>query len=185
MKIKLPEQIETPKLILKKHSLDPAYIQLWVDSINQNLGWLSQFLPRFSETMTFEKEKAFLESVLTEEKEIGYGVWNKETNELMGSIGAFNFEEKDQKSSIELGVILFQKFAGMGYAPEAMKFLEQELFSAGIDGVMAKIDEKNTRSRRAAIKAGFSWNGQETKASRNSPDKMLLVYRKQIGDSRS
>ena len=185
MKIKLPTQIETPRLVLKKHTLDPSYIQLWVDSINQNLSWLSQFLPRFSESMTFEKEKSFIEGVLTEEKEIGFGIWNKETNELMGSIGAFNFEEKDQKSSIELGIMLFQKYAGNGYAPETMKFLEQELFSVGVDGVMAKIDEKNTRSRQAAQKAGFTWNNQETRASRNDDNKLLLVYRKQKSDSRS
>ena len=30
----------------------------------------------------------------------------------MGSIGAFNFEEKEGKKSAELGILLFEKFSG-------------------------------------------------------------------------
>lgn len=119
-----------------------------------------------------------MESVLAEEREIAYGIWNKDTGELMGSIGAFNFDENQQEISIELGFILFQKFAGKGYIPEAIKALEQILFSNGISTIIAKIDAENTRSRRAVEKVGFSWDGKEIRTKRSNPSVQLLVYRK-------
>ena len=178
MKLNLPNQIETERLILKRHTLDKEYVQLWVDAINQNLPWLSQFLPHFSKPITFEEQKAFLRSLICGEKENAFAVWNKKTNELMGSIGAFNLEEKEGKKSIELGLILFEKFAGCGYGPEATKAFEQALFNTGIDSTILKIDENNLRSRRAAEKEGHVWDGKETLPKKNHPEIQLLVYRK-------
>ena len=178
MELKLPAQIETPRLILKKHTLDKEYVQLWVDSINQNLAFLSRFLPHFDEPMTFEKEKSFLQMLMCGEKEKNYAIWNKETNELMGSIGSFSFEEKEGKKTAELGILLFEKFSGKGYAPEATHAFEQALFEAGLDSAILKIDADNTRSRRAAEKEGHIWNGKETAVSRSHPNTQLLVYRK-------
>ena len=178
MELKLPAQIETPRLILKQHTLDKDYVQLWVDSINQNLAFLNRFLPHFDEPMTFEKERSFLQMLMCGEKEKNYAIWNKETNELMGSAGAFNFEEKEGKKSAELGILLFEKFSGKGYAPEATHALEQALFNAGLDYTVLKIDADNSRSRRAAEKAGHTWDGKETSVSRSHPNTQLLVYRK-------
>ena len=178
MKLNLPNPIETERLVLKKHTLDKEYVQLWVDSINQNLPWLSRFLPHFNKPITFDEEKAFLRSLICGEKENNYGVWNKKTNELMGSIGAFNFEEKESKKSIELGLILFEKFAGHSYGPEATKAFESALFDAGIDSTILKIDSENIRSRRAAEKEGHIWDGKEIMPKKNHPEMQLLVYRK-------
>ena len=111
MDLKLPAQIETERLILKQHTLDREYVQLWVDSINQNLEWLNRFLPRFREPTTFEKEKCFLTFLISGKHEKNYAIWNKKTQELMGSIGAFDFKEKEGKKSAELGILLFKKFA--------------------------------------------------------------------------
>ena len=174
MKLNLPNQIETERLILKKHTLDNEYIQLWVDSINQNLLWLSRFLPRFSKPITFEE----IRMILCGEIEKNYAIWNKKTNELMGSIGAFNLEEKEDKKNVELVAMIFEKFAGQGYGPEAIKTFEQALFDAGIDGTILKIDENNVRSRRAAEKEGHIWDGKETMPKKNHPEIQLLVYRK-------
>ena len=176
--LKLPAQIETSRLILKQHTLDKEYVQLWVDSINQNLPWLSRFLPHFSKPITFEEQKAFLRSLICGEKEKNYAVWNKKTNELMGSIGAFNFEEKEGKKSAELGILLFEKFSGKGYAPEATHAFEGALFNAGLDSTILKIDAENSRSRRAAEKEGHVWDGKEMATSRSHPNTQLLVYRK-------
>lgn len=178
MKLNLPNQIETERLVLKKHTLDRNYVQLWVDSINQNLTFLSRFLPHFDEPMTFEKEQSFLQMLMCGEKEKNYAIWNKETGELMGSTGAFNFEEKEGKKSAELGMLLFEKFSGFGYAPEATHALEQALFKAGLDHTILKIDANNTRSRRAAEKEGHVWDGKETAPQNNHPEIQLLVYRK-------
>ena len=174
MDLKLQPQIETERLILKKHTLDKEYIQLWVDSINQNLPWLSHFLPHFSRKIRFEEVRMILCG------EIGknYAIWNKKTNELMGSIGASNLEEKQGKKNVELVVMLFEKFAGHGYGPEAIKAFEQALFNSGIDGTILKIDSMNTRSRRAAEKEGHVWDGKEIAPKKNHPEIQLLVYRK-------
>ena len=176
MGLKLPIQIETPRLILKQHTLDKDYVQLWVDSINQNLAFLSRFLPHFDEPMTFEKERSFLRMLMCGDKEKNYAIWNKETNELMVSIGAFNFEEKEGKKSAELGILLFEKFSGKGFGPEATHAIEQALFAAGLDHTILKIDAANNRSRRAAEKEGHVWDGKEVSTSRSHPDTQLLVY---------
>ena len=93
-------------------------------------------------------------------------------------MGAFNFDEKDGKKSAELGILLFEQFSGKGFAPEATRALEKSLFDAGLDNTILKIDENNTRSRRAAEKEGHIWNGTEKSTSRSHPDTQLLVYRK-------
>ena len=77
MKLNLPQKIEAERIILKKHTLDREYIQLLVDSINKSQQWLGRFLSHFEEPMTFEKEEAFIKMLLSEEKEINYGIWNK------------------------------------------------------------------------------------------------------------
>ena len=87
--------------------MPPEYVQLWVNLINENLKWLDRFLPHWDKPCTFETEQAFLNDLITEEKEIAYGIWDTKTNELMGSIGAFGFEEKEGKKSIEIGLLLF------------------------------------------------------------------------------
>ena len=179
MNLNLPDQIETPRLILKKHILDKSYIQLWVDLINQNRDWLKRFLSHFDEPMTFENEEAFLQEMIQQEKQRkGYAIWNKETGELMGSTGAFHFQEKEGKKSAELGMMLFEKFAGFGYAPEATHAFEQVLFDAGLDECVLVIDAKNKRSRRAAQKEGHVWDGKETTVNRLRPEAQMLVYRK-------
>ena len=176
--LKLPEQIETPRLILKQHTLDKEYVQLWVDSINQNLKWLSRFLANFDKPITFEEKKAFLEMLLTNDNKKSYAIWNKKTGELMGSTGAFHLKEKDGKKSSELGILLFEQFSGLGYAPEATHAFEQSLFNAGLDEIILKIDAKNIRSRHVAEKEGHFWNGKEVSGHRNDPNAQLLVYRK-------
>ena len=173
-----PTTIETERLILKKHILDKEYIQLWVDNINANLAWLSRFLSHFEEPMTFEKEESFLKQLVTEEKEINYGIWNKATGELMGSIGAFNFDNKQKPTCAELGILLFEKYAGQHYGPEGTNALANMLFNHGIQSVQLKIQKDNLRSRGAAQRAGYIWDGKETGFSPNHPNISMLVYRK-------
>ena len=178
MELKLPAQIETERLILKQHTLNKDYVQLWVDSINQNLAWLNRYLPHFDKPVTFEQQKSFLQMLMCGEIEKNYAIWNKETNELMGSVGAFGFEEKEGKKTAELAILLFEKFAGQGYAPEAVAAFEKTLFTAGLDNVVLRIDADNTRSRRTAEKTGHVWNGKKTSVSRSHPNTQILVYQK-------
>ena len=175
---KLPDTIETERLLLKKHTLNEKYIQLWVDSVNANLPWLSKFISHFEEPTTFAKQKASIEKKLNSDKEINYAIWNKETNELMGSIVAHNYDEKANPESVELGGMLFKKFAGFGYGPEANSALVDLLFQQGIKNARANIEPENTRSRRSAEKAGYTWDGKEIGYSYNHPDVPMLVYRK-------
>lgn len=174
MQLNLPNKIETERLLLKKHTLDKEYVQLWVDSINQNLPWLSRFLPHFNKKITPEAVRM----ILCSEMERNYAIWNKKTNELIGSIGVSSLEEKESKRNVELVAMLFEKFAGQGYGPEATKGFEEALFSSGIDGTILKIDANNTRSHRAAEKEGHIWDGKETSPKKNHPEIQLLVYRK-------
>lgn len=183
MKIKLPNEIETERLTLKKHCLflnqngrlQPEYVQLWVNSINQNREWLGRFLSHFDEPYTFEKEETFLNDLISEKNEIAYGIWNNQTDELMGSIGAFNFEEKEGKQCIELGILLFEKFAGHGYGPEATMALEQALLNMGMDQIVLLIDDQNERSYKAAQKNGYTWNQKDIATHHN---RIMRIYRK-------
>lgn len=178
MKLNLPQQIEAERIILKKHTLDREYIQLLVDSINKSQQWLGRFLSHFKEPMTFKKEEAFIKKLLSDEKEINYGIWNKKTNELMGTIGAFNPDNPDDPKSIELGIMLFEQFAGQHYGPEATETFEKALFKNGVNSIVLKIQKENTRSRKAAEANGHIWNGKEMSPSRNHPDLQMLIYRK-------
>ena len=96
----------------------------------------------------------------------------------MGTIGAFNPDNPNDPKSIELGVMLFEQFAGQHYGPEATTAFEKVLFENGIDSVILKIQKENTRSRKAAEAQGHIWDGQEMGISRNHPNLQMLVYRK-------
>ena len=178
MNLNLPQQIAAERVVLKKHTLNKEYIQLLVDSINKSRQWLGRFLSHFEEPITFEKEEAFVKMLLSEEKEINYGIWNKKTNELMGTIGAFNPDNPNNPKSIELGIMLFEQFAGQHYGPEATEAFEKVLFKNGINSIILKIQKENTRSRKAAGAQSYIWNGRKKAPSRNHPDLQMLVYRK-------
>ena len=166
--INLPKQIETKRLILKPHTLDKDYVQLWVDSVNQNLEWLQRFLPHFDKPVTFEQQKSFLELLISGKIEKNYAIWNKKTGELMGSIGAFNFEENEA----EVAILLFKQFSGFGYGTEAIGAFENVLFDAGIKEIVLKIDASNMRSQRIAQKQGYK------KTDSDHPDPQFLFYKK-------
>lgn len=165
MRINLPKQIETKRLTLKPYTLDKNYIQLYVDSINQNLDWLQRFC-HFDGPMTFEKQKAFLEECINKNKENGYAIWTKskedEPEELVGSISAFHFRKEKGKRIAELGIFLLEKFAKKGYAHEANSALESALFKAGLDETILHIRSDNVASLKSARAQGYTKIAENT-----------------------
>ncbi len=146
-----PKKLITDRLVLKEHTLDEEYVQLWVRRINQNLEWLNTFLPHFTDPLTFEKEYDYLKMLICGHQEQQYAIFHKRTNALIGSIGAYNF----QKDMAECSLMIFKNKAGHHYGPEALSALEQLLYQQGIRHLLLKISVKNLRSLKMAKKLGY------------------------------
>ena len=103
-----------------------------------------------------EKHKAYIKNVYSF---YGYGYWgvfSRQTGELIGRCGIQN-NEIDGKVEIELGYLLDVKHWGYGYAIECTKcVLEYAFFSLGIPRIVAVIDVLNERSKRVAEHLGMS-----------------------------
>lgn len=85
---------------------------------------------------------------------LGLAVENRETGELVGDIVLFWRSETDRSG--EVGYIFDPRFAGRGYATEAVR----ALLALGFDGlglhrITARLDERNTSSARVAERLGF------------------------------
>lgn len=104
-----------------------------------------------------EKHKAYIKNVYNF---FGYGFWgifNRETGELIGRCGIEN-SEIDGRFEIELGYLLNKDHWGYGYAIECTKcVLEYAFYELNIPRVVAVIDQKNIRSNKVAKHIGMHY----------------------------
>lgn len=85
---------------------------------------------------------------------VGLAVEDQQTGALVGDVVLFWRSEKDRSG--EVGYIFDARFAGHGYATEAVA----ALLALGFDGlglhrIVARLDERNTASARVAERLGF------------------------------
>ncbi|BCN30296.1 GNAT family N-acetyltransferase [Anaeromicropila herbilytica] len=113
-----------------------------------------------------EKHKAYIKNVY---EFFGYGLWgvfSKETGELIGRCGIQN-QEIDGKVEIEIGYLLDQNHWGLGYAIECTRAVLLYAFEElGINRVVAKINKLNTRSINLAKHMGLHLEKEITIAKR-------------------
>ena len=95
-----------------------------------------------------------------------YAIYDIKNKDFLGVIGVIK-RGKERNQAIELGYWLKKDAQGYGYMQEAVKLVEDEFFSLGIQRITIRVDVENEKSNKFAIKAGYSFEGKLRKGHYN------------------
>ncbi|WP_310603916.1 GNAT family N-acetyltransferase [Anaerosporobacter sp.] len=150
----LPVEItKTKRLVIRELTVDDIKImyQIYQDpKVKEFIDDIDNYLQT-----EIDKHKAYIKNVYSF---FGYGLWGvfkKDSNELIGRCGIQN-RTIDERMEIELGYLLDGNHWGMGYALECTKAVLSYAFEyLGIQRIVASIDTRNVRSIGLAKKIGM------------------------------
>lgn len=178
------KRIETERLVLRRFTLE--------DAENMYRNWASDpEVTRFLLWPTHE-DVEHTRSILKEwvssyenEDKYEWCIAKKENDEPIGSIGAFNYNEKVQ--SIEIGYCISKAYWHQGITSEAMRaVMDYLLHEVGVARIEARHDPKNQHSGGVMRKCGLKYEGTRVRADWNNSgicDCALYGYVKGVTDA--
>lgn len=160
------KRIETERLILRRFTVEDA------ESMYSN--WASdsevtRFLMWPTHQSVEDSRKVLGEWVASYENDDKYEwcIAKKENDEPIGSIGAFNYNEKVQ--SIEIGYCISKAYWHQGITSEALKAVMQYLLEeVGVSRVESRHDPRNPHSGDVMKKCGMKYEGTRIQADWNN-----------------
>jgi len=158
--------LETDRLILRKFKLSDAeeMYNNWAkdDDVTRYITWPTH--------KNIEETRKVVAGYVNDSQRDDYYHWCivlKETNEAVGSIGAFRLFE-DLKL-FEIGYCIGKRFWNRGITTEATKALIRFFFEeVGVNRIEARHDTKNPASGRVMAKAGMRFEGILRQAGKNN-----------------
>ena len=155
MTLDIPEVIESARQLIRPvHSGDAAEINAAiVESFASLKAWMpwAQTLPTLADTETFCREAL---ADFSQRKSFGLELRLKAQDALVGMTGFHNIDWAVPK--LEIGYWLRTRYAGQGYATEAVECLTTFAFTTfQANRVEIRMDDLNHRSWRVAERAGF------------------------------
>ena len=174
------KEIETDRLLLRKFKLSDAeeMYKNWAndDNVTRYITWPTH--------KDIEETRRVVEGYVNDSARDNYYHWCivlKETNEAVGSIGAFRLY--DDLKLFEIGYCIGKKFWNKGITTEAMKALIKFFFEeVGVNRIEARHDVKNPASGRVMIKSGLKFEGilrQAGKTNNGINDKAVYAILKE------
>ena len=152
--MKLPEQLETERLVLRKPRLDDArdIFEGWAQDreVTRYLTWRPH--QRIEETRTFVQS-----CLLAWEREVRfpYMITRKESGKVMGMI-----DPRIEGPKVGIGYAAARTYWGKGYVPEATRtIIDWAFHNPTIYRVYATTDVENLASRRVLEKVGMHCEG--------------------------
>ncbi|WP_314063811.1 GNAT family protein [uncultured Vagococcus sp.] len=158
----MPKTLETPRLQLRKMTpADSAEVfQNWTSSevVAKYLTWAPHSSVEVTKDyLTFEEKN----------REEGWGIVLKETNQLIGNIAVIDNKPKIKTKTI--GYVLGEKFWNYGYMSEALTEVINFLFeTTDVNRIEAEHDIKNPGSGRVMEKSGMIFEGVLRKSGFNN-----------------
>lgn len=149
-------QMNTERLVLRKMEVADSEMlfQLWSDPLVTRFMNIERFT---SETQATEMIQLF-NQLHRDNQAIRYSIFNKETNELIGSCG-FNYVDYENAKA-EVAYDISRNFWRRGFASEAVSSLLHHAFSAmGLNRIEAKVDPDNTNSIKLLRRLNFQFEG--------------------------
>lgn len=165
--------LRTERLILRtwrQEDLEDFYAYASVDGVGQMAGWL----PHESKEVT----QTVLDSFITHKKTFALELDGK----VIGSLGIENYKEEefpelDGLQGRSIGYVLSKDYWGQGLMPEAVKAVQQYLFTdAGFDFLIVSHYVWNGQSRRVIQKCGFKFPKTIQLNTRYGTTEDTLVY---------
>lgn len=178
------KRIETERLILRRFTVEDA------ESMYRN--WASdpevtRFLMWPTHQSVEDSRKVLGEWVASYENEDKYEwcIAKKENDEPIGSIGAFNYNEK--VSSLEIGYCISKAYWHQGITSEAMAAVMAYLLEeVGVSRIESRHDPRNPHSGDVMKKCGLKYEGTRIHADWNNSgicDCALYGYVKGVTDA--
>lgn len=178
------KRIETERLILRRFTVEDA------ESMYRN--WASdpevtRFLMWPTHQSVEDSKKVLSDWVASYENEDKYEwcIAKKENDEPIGSIGAFNYNEK--VNSLEIGYCISKACWHQGITSEALKAVMQYLLEkVGVSRVESRHDPRNPHSGEVMKKCGMKYEGTRIQADWNNSgicDCALYGYVKGVTDA--
>jgi ribosomal-protein-serine acetyltransferase len=153
----LPAKLESPRLILRKHTVDQAY--LMYEKVDQDRERLRKFLPWVDHMKSVDNEIWYINECLKDWDQgtmFDYGIYTKE-EDYIGNIGVHNISWAND--CCELGYWIVSSFEGHGFISAAVQLLEKVLFEAGFNRVEIRCDPENRRSASVPLRSGYQFEG--------------------------
>lgn len=155
---KFPEQIETERLFLRKHSEELA--PLMFQYVDQDRERLRQFLPWVDFTKTVEDEVDFIK--MTHEKwttseQFDYGLFRKSDNIYLGNVGIHSISWDHQHG--QFGYWILGQFEGQGYMSESVTALQKAAFNLNFNRVEIRCSSLNMKSASVPKRLGYHLDG--------------------------
>ena len=159
--IKTPfdEEIETERLILKRHQLTFEYANIFFNLIKENQEFLTKFLHKMASMNKPEDEYIYLikaNEAFKNADSAEYAIFTKE-NHLIGSCGVPQIDYETKQA--EIGYFLFKQYTGCGYMTEAVKAIEENFFNRGFNRLTIVMDTENAPSENVAVRCGYKKEG--------------------------
>lgn len=178
------KRIETERLILRRFTVEDA------ESMYRN--WASDpevtcFLMWPTHQSVEDSKKVLTDWVSSYENDDKYEwcIAKKENDEPIGSIGAFNYNEKVQ--SLEIGYCIGKAYWHQGITSEAMAAVMKYLLDeVGVSRIESRHDLKNPHSGAVMKKCGLKYEGTRIRADWNNSgicDCALYGYVKDVTDA--
>ena len=166
--MELIEYITGERIYLKKPDITFEFAEKMFEAVASSrdsiIPWLDWALPeitgRAEDNFAFaiEADKAWKRGERFE-----YAIYNNIDGDFLGIIGIFKSGNEKNKAC-ELGYWLKKQAQGNGYMQEAIKLIENELFSKGIVRIAIKVDVENKKSNEVAKRAGYTFEGTLAKS---------------------
>jgi ribosomal-protein-alanine N-acetyltransferase len=158
--------IETERLILRKFKLNDYedMYRNWAsdDDVTRYITWATH--------KNMDETKEVVSRYVFDSERNDYYHWCivlKETNEAVGSIGAFRLFE--ELGMFEVGYCIGKKFWNMGITTEAMNAIIKFFFEeVGVNRIEARHDTKNPASGAVMLKSGMQLEGVLRQAGKNN-----------------
>lgn len=153
-KFDLPERIVTDRLILlrRNHKYDEEMLQV----LNDNRDFLRRYLFWVDKNKTLEDVIAatdMFDKEWVEHEEQALLILDKQNGELLGCIGSHAIDFFNREA--ELGYWLREDKTGCGYMSEAVRAVEERLFTGGMRRLVICCDKENKDSSAVAKRNGY------------------------------
>ncbi len=168
--LKPAEQIKGKRIILKKAEKSFMQANISLIEIKNSLmnlrPWLGWATPQYNVESCYEYLQG-CEKEWTEGKGFNYMIQDL-SGQFMGMISVLNIH--DINKSVEIGYWISTRFAGNGYMKEAVKLIEKEFFTQGINRIVIRTDALNMKSANVPQKLGYHLDGIMRQAEWNAAE---------------
>ncbi len=154
----LPTEIESKRLILRKHSRrDAKAMFAALDGNRKRLGKFLSFIPL---TQTLSDQIKFIQSCVLKWRRrelFDFGIYRRSDGVFMGNIGVHSINWAHE--CCELGYWIASEHEGCGFVSEAVIALRNVCFAVGLHRIEIRCEPSNKRSTAVAERCGFKLEG--------------------------